>query len=54
MTWALPRALARAWDGDFDRAAWVDSTALDGKGGSWPGQAPSPAELGIREPPIAN
>jgi hypothetical protein len=49
--WGLPRALARAWNGDFDRAAWVDST--DGKEGSWPGRAPSPAELGIREPPFA-
>jgi hypothetical protein len=51
--WGLPRALARAWNGDFDRAAWADSTELDGKEGSWPGRAPSPAELGIREPPIA-
>jgi len=51
--WGLPRALARAWNGDFDRAAWVDSTELDGKEGSWPGRAPSPAELGIGEPPVA-
>jgi hypothetical protein len=51
--WGLPRALARAWNGDFDRAAWVDSTELDGKEGSWPGRAPDPAELGIREPPVA-
>jgi hypothetical protein len=48
-----PRALARAWNGDFDRAAWMDSAELDGKEGSWPGRAPSLAELGIREPPIA-
>ena len=51
--WGLPRALARAWNGDFDRAAWVDSAELDGREGSWPGQAPSPAELGIGEPPFA-
>ena len=51
--WGLPRALARAWNGDFDRAARVDSAELDGKEGSWPGRAPSPAELGIREPPVA-
>jgi len=51
--WGLPRALARAWNGDFDRAAWADSAELDGKEGSWPGQAPSPAELGIGEPPVA-
>jgi hypothetical protein len=50
--WGLPRALARAWNGDFDRAAWVDSAELDGTGGSWPGLAPSQAELGIREPPV--
>ncbi len=48
--WGLPRALARAWDGDFDRAAWADSA--DSREGSWPGLAPSPAELGIREPPV--
>jgi hypothetical protein len=46
----LPRALARAWNGDFDRAGWADSA--DGSEGSWPGRAPSPAELGIREPPV--
>ena len=50
--WGLPRALARAWNGDFDRAAWAGSAELDGKEGSWPGQAPSPAELGIVEPPV--
>jgi hypothetical protein len=51
--WGLPRALARAWNGDFDRAARVDSAEFDSREGSWPGQAPSPAELGIREPPVA-
>jgi hypothetical protein len=51
--WGLPRALARAWNGDFDRAAWVDSAEFDGGEGSWPGRAPSPAELGIGEPPVA-
>jgi hypothetical protein len=49
--WGLPRALARAWNGDFDTAAWADSEF--GAEGSWPGRAPSPAELGIREPPLA-
>jgi hypothetical protein len=48
--WGLPRALARAWNGDFDRAAWTDSA--DSREGSWPGRAPSLAELGIREPPV--
>ena len=51
--WGLPRALARAWNGDFDRAAWADSAEFDDKEGIWPGRAPSPAELGIREPPVA-
>jgi hypothetical protein len=51
--WGLPRALARAWNGDFDMAAWGDSTELDGKEGSWPGRALSPTELGISEPPVA-
>lgn len=50
--WGLPRALARAWNGDLDRSTWVDTAELDGQGGSWPGQAPSLAELGIREPPV--
>jgi hypothetical protein len=50
--WGLPRALARAWNGDLDGTTWVDAAALDGQGGSWPGQAPSLAELGIREPPV--
>jgi hypothetical protein len=48
--WGLPRALARAWNGDFDRAAWTDSAGS--KEGSWTGRAPSLAELGIREPPV--
>jgi len=51
--WGLPRALARAWNGDFDRTAWVSTAELGGHGGgSWPGRAPSLAELGIREPPV--
>ena len=50
--WGLPRALARAWNGDFDRTAWVSTAELGGTGGSWPGRAPSLAELGIREPPV--
>jgi len=48
--WGLPRALARAWNGDFDGAAWTDSA--DSREGSWPGRAASPAELGIVEPPV--
>ncbi len=48
--WGLPRALARAWNGDFDRAAWTDASGS--KEGSWTGRAPSLAELGIREPPV--
>jgi hypothetical protein len=48
--WGLPRALARAWNGDFDTAAWTDSGGS--REGSWPGRAPSLAELGIREPPV--
>ncbi|HEX6524091.1 MAG TPA: hypothetical protein VF070_29445 [Streptosporangiaceae bacterium] len=51
--WGLPRALARAWNGEFDRAGWVNSTELDGTEGSWPGRAPTPAELGIVDPPYA-
>ena len=51
--WGLPRALARAWNGDFDTTAWVDSAEFDGNEGSWAGRAVSPGELGIREPPMA-
>jgi hypothetical protein len=50
--WGLPRALARAWNGDFDAAAWVDTAEFDGQGGNWSGRIPSLAELGIREPPV--
>lgn len=50
--WGLPRALARAWNGDFDRTAWVSTGEFDGSGASWPGRAPSLTELGIREPPV--
>jgi hypothetical protein len=52
--WGLPRALARAWNGDFDTSTWVSTAELDGTGGSWPGRAPSLAELGIRQPPVAS
>jgi hypothetical protein len=52
--WGLPRALARAWNGDFDESAWADTTELDGQAGSWPGRVPSLAELGIREPPVGS
>jgi len=50
--WGLPRALARAWHGDFDRTTWTDPAEIAGTHGSWPGHAPSLAELGIREPPV--
>jgi hypothetical protein len=50
--WGLPRALARAWNGDFDKTAWASTAELGGHGASWPGRAPSLAELGIREPPV--
>ena len=50
--WGLPRALARAWNGTFDETTWVS-----GLNSTVPGQlarrAPSLAELGIREPPVA-
>lgn len=53
--WGLPRALARAWNGDFDAAGWADSGAdADAEGGaprgSWPGLEPHPDDLGIRRP----
>lgn len=51
--WGLPRALARAWNGDFDSVAWVDSTEFDGTKGTWPGQPRSRTDLGIVEPPFA-
>jgi hypothetical protein len=50
--WGLPRALARAWNGDFDGTAWASTAGFGGNGGSWPGRAPSLAELGIRQPPV--
>ena len=51
--WGLPRALALAWNGDFD-STWADADSAEpgGADGSWPGRAPSLAELGIREPPV--
>jgi hypothetical protein len=52
--WGLPRALARAWDGDFDEAGWADAAELDGTRGSWPGRALGPVELGIRQPPVGS
>jgi len=50
--WGLPRALARAWNGDFDRAAWVDSTDSDLTERTWPGTEPHPEDLGILRPPL--
>lgn len=52
--WGLPRALARAWNGDFDQAAWVSSAEFAGKECTWTGEAPSLADLGIKDPPLAS
>lgn len=48
--WGLPRALARAWNADFDAAGWLDATEPEG---TWSGREPSLEELGYRPPPIA-
>lgn len=50
--WGLPRALARAWNGDFD-SDWADSTEGDLQERAWPGDEPTPQDLGIRPPPLA-
>ncbi len=50
--WGLPRALARAWNGDFDAAGWIDATESEAREGNWPGREASPADLGIRLPPL--
>ncbi len=47
--WGLPRALARAWNGDFDAAKWAGPGDLPQ--GTWRGWAVSPDELGIHRPP---
>lgn len=48
--WGLPRALARAWNGDFDAAGWMDTMQPEG---AWPGREPSLEDLGFQPPPIA-
>lgn len=50
--WGLPRALARAWNGDFD-SEWSDTTEVDLQERAWPGDEPTPQDLGIRPPPLA-
>ena len=50
--WGLPRALALAWNGDFD-SDWADTPLADLQERAWPGNEPSPEDLGIRPPPLA-
>jgi hypothetical protein len=50
--WGLPRALARAWNGDFDTAGWVNTAEPEGTEASWSGAAPAPEDLGILRPPL--
>jgi hypothetical protein len=49
--WGLPRALARAWNGDFD-SHWADTTEVDLQERVWPDDEPNPEDLGIRPPPL--
>jgi hypothetical protein len=50
--WGLPRALARAWNGNFD-SDWADITEVDPQERVWPDGEPNPEDLGIRPPPLA-
>lgn len=50
--WGLPRALARAWNGDFD-SDWTDSTPASVQERVWTGDQPKPEDLGISPPPLA-
>jgi hypothetical protein len=50
--WGLPRALARAWNGDFD-SDWADTTQVDLREQVWAGGEPEPEDLGIQPPPLA-
>jgi hypothetical protein len=50
--WGLPRALARAWNGDFDSDR-ADTAEVDLQQRVWPGDEPNPEDLGIRPPPLA-
>lgn len=49
--WGLPRALALAWNGDFD-SDWADAPPVVFEERVWPGGEPSPEDLGIRPPPL--
>ena len=49
--WGLPRALARAWNRDFDAAAWAGAGDDELPRGTWQGGEASPDELGIHRPP---
>lgn len=49
--WGLPRALALAWNGDFD-SDWADTSQVDFQERVWPGNEPSLEDLGIRRPPL--
>jgi hypothetical protein len=49
--WGLPRALALAWNGDFD-SDWTDTPQGELQERVWPGNEPSPEDLGIRPPPL--
>jgi hypothetical protein len=51
--WGLPRALARAWNGDFDAVGEVETADFAAQEGKWPGREPSPEDLGIHRPPLA-
>jgi hypothetical protein len=53
--WGLPRALARAWNTDFDAAGPAianDSGEDHVPHATWPGREAKPEELGIRRPPL--
>jgi hypothetical protein len=49
--WGLPRALALAWNGDFDSDC-ADAPPAVFEERAWPGSEPSPEDLGIRPPPL--
>lgn len=49
--WGLPRALALAWNGDFD-SEWTVATQADLRECAWSGDAPDPENLGIHPPPL--
>lgn len=50
--WGLPRALALAWNGNFD-SDLPETPRVDLQGRVWPDNEPSPEDLGIRPPPLA-